>query len=76
MRFSPVWTLTKRLPTGVIVEVSNDFLLVIGGVRKARNRVGINFNTFTTMAQNNAILNEIQARLDVTEERPHWCDTD
>ena len=26
------------------------------------------------MAQNNAILNEVFKRLDVTEETPNWCD--
>ena len=26
------------------------------------------------MAQTNAILNEVFTRLDVTEERPCWCD--
>ena len=26
------------------------------------------------MAQNNAILNEVFARIDVNEECPNWCD--
>ena len=47
-----------------------------GRIRKANNRVGTIINSFIIMAQNNAILNEVYARIDVTEERPHWCDTD
>lgn len=37
---------------------------------KSRNKT----ITFTIMAQNNAILNEVFKRLDVTEETPNWCD--
>ena len=37
---------------------------------KSRNKT----ITFTIMAQNNAILNEVFTRIDVNEERPNWCD--
>lgn len=53
-----------------VLTIQSIFMAESEKPEKSRNKT----ITFTIMAQNNAILNEVFKRLDVTEETPNWCD--